>query len=65
MQGFAKIHETMGEDSQLFARLWERIWEESRDFGTGFARIRKDLEGFVRLWTEDLQGLWKKICKDS
>ena len=41
MQGFhetlgedfkARIHETLGEGLQGFARLWERIRKDSRDF---------------------------------
>ena len=54
----------MGEDSQGFVRLWERICKDSRDlgedhkdlrdFGRGFARIHKtlgeDSQGFARLW---------------
>ena len=30
-----RIHETLGEDS----RLWERICEDSQDFGRGFMRL--------------------------
>ena len=43
-------------------RLWERICQDSQDFGKGFMRICKtlgeDLWGFVRLWErihKDLQ----------
>ena len=54
------IHETLGEDSQGFVRLWERICRDSQDFGRGFAGIRKtlgeDLWGFARLW--------ERICED-
>ena len=79
-RGFARIHETLGEDSQGFATLgedftrireiWERIWERIRktlDFGRGFARIREDSRGCKTLG-EDSQGfarLWERICKDS
>ena len=47
--GFARISETLGEDSQGlqgFLRLWERVHEDSQDFGRGFAgiaRIRETL----------------------
>ena len=55
-----RIHETLGEDSQGFARLWGedlqgfmRLWER--------ICIRKNLgedsQGFMRLW--------ERICKDS
>ena len=55
-----RIHETLGEGLQGFARLWERINKDSRDFrtgflkicetfGRGFARICKDSQGFARL----------------
>ena len=27
-QGFVRIHETLGEDLQRFARLWERICKD-------------------------------------
>ena len=51
------IRETLGEDSQGFVRLWERIHKDLRDFGRGFARIREtlgeDLQGFARLLGED------------
>ena len=40
-RGFARIRETLGEDSQGFARLWERIRKDSRDLGRGFARIHE------------------------
>ena len=33
----------LGEDSQGFARLWERIRKDSRDFGRGFAKICETL----------------------
>ena len=56
-----RICETLGEDSEGFVRLWERIHKDSRDFGRGFARIRdtlgEDLQGFARLW--------ERIRKDS
>ena len=45
-RGFARIRETLGEDSRGFVRivgLWERIRGDSRDFG-------RDLQGFARLW---------------
>ena len=42
-RGFARIHETLGEDSEGLARLWERICKDSQDFG-------RDLQGFMRLW---------------
>ena len=37
--GSARIRKTLGEDSQGFVRLWERICYDSRDFGRGFARL--------------------------
>ena len=41
-------------DSRGFTRLWERIHEDSQDFGRGFAVIGEilgeDLWGFMRLW---------------
>ena len=72
-RGFARIHETLGEDSKKFMSLWDRIRDfergfakirkDSRDFGRGFARIRKtlgeDSQGFARLWEEDLQGFMR------
>ena len=54
-RGFARIHETLEEDSQGFVRLWERIYKDSRDFGRGFAR----------LWTricETLEKGFARIC---
>ena len=42
-RGFARIRETLGEDSQGFARLLERIRKDSQDFGRGFARIHETL----------------------
>ena len=30
-------------DSQGFVRLWERIFEDTRDFGRGFVGICEDL----------------------
>ena len=60
-RGFARICETLGEDSQGFVRLWERK--------QGFARLwDKDLQGFMRLWEricKDSARLWERICKDS
>ena len=62
-RGFARIRETLGEDSQGFMRLWERICKDIgrgsfggdlQVFVRGFARIREtlgdDLQGFARLW---------------
>ena len=47
-----RICKTLGEDSQGFERLWERICKDS-DFGRGFTRIHgtlgEDSQGFVRL----------------
>ena len=40
-------------------RLWERICEDSQDFGRGFVRtlgFRDFRRGFVRLW--------ERICED-
>ena len=71
-----RIHETLGEDLQGFARLWERICKDFQDFGRGFARIcetlGEDSQGFARLWErlaricKVLQGfvrLWERICE--
>ena len=33
------LHKILAEDSQVFARIWERIRKELQDFGRGFARI--------------------------
>ena len=74
-RGFARIRETLGEDSQGFVRLWERIrirgfarlWERihkdlREDFGRGFARIHETLG-------EDSQGFmdfgrgFARICE--
>ena len=56
-----RICKTLGEDSQGFERLWERIRKDSWDFGRGFARIREtlgeDSQGFARLL--------ERIHKDS
>ena len=38
-----RISETLGEDSQGFVRLWERIHKDSQDFGRGFMRICETL----------------------
>ena len=53
----------MGEDSQAFTRLWERIHKDLQDLGRGFARIHEtlgeDMPGFLRHWErihKDLQG---------
>ena len=40
-RGFARIHETLGEDLQGFMRLWETLGEDLQDFGRGFARLWK------------------------
>ena len=37
--GFAGFHETLGEDSQVFARLWKRICKDLLAFKRGFTRI--------------------------
>ena len=62
------IRETLGEDLQGFARLWERIRKDSRDFRTGFLKICETFgRGFARIH-KDSQGLtrlWKRIHKDS
>ena len=50
-----RIHESLVEDLQGFARLWERICEDLQDFGRVFVWIHKALE-------EDSQGL-KNILK--
>ena len=57
-QGFAKIHENLGEVLQGFSSLWERICETlgedlqgfMLDYGRGFARIHARL--------------WERICKE-
>ena len=55
----------MGEDSQGFVRLWERICKDLQDFGRGFTRIREtlgeNLQGLGRLWERICQGLWERI----
>ena len=58
-----RIRETLEEDSQGFARLWERIHE---DFGM------RTSQGFMRLWKrirktfgEDSQGFCKTLGEDS
>ena len=50
-RGFARIRETLGEDSQGFARLWERILARIRE------TLGEDSQGFARLW--------ERIRKDS
>ena len=70
-RGFTSIHETLGEDSQVFVRIWEkdsqgiarlceRICKDLKDFGGGFVRVREhlgeDFQGFTRLWG--------RICKN-
>ena len=58
-RGFARFHDTLGEDLHIFMRLWERIHKYSLEFGRGLARICKTLlkysQGFVRIW--------ESICK--
>ena len=44
-----RICKTLGEDSQGFERLWERIHKDSWTLG-------EDSQG--------LMGLWERICKD-
>ena len=60
-RGFARICETLGEDSQGFTRLWERICKDWQDFGRGFTRIcetlGEDLQGFT--------GIHKTLGEDS
>ena len=54
-RGFARICETLGEDSQGFVRLW-------------IQKIRKDLQGFARIREtlgEDLQGFRETLGEDS
>ena len=63
-RGFARIHESLGEDLQghFDLRLWERICKDCKDKTLG-----EDLQGFVRLWERILQGfvrLWERISKD-
>ena len=60
-EGFARIHETLGEDLQGFGKDLQgfmRLWESKdlQDF---------DLQGFAILWERiwDLR-LWQRICKD-
>ena len=55
-----RLWERICKDSVVFGRVFARI---RKTLGGGFGRIRKDLEGFVRLWEriyktlgEDLQG---------
>ena len=80
MQGFPRICETLGEDSQGFVRIrmdCETLGEDLQGFAICEA-LGEDLQGFMRLWRgfrrtrkalgEDLQGfarLWERICKDS
>ena len=51
-------------------RLWERIYEDSQDFGRGFMRIPRFGRGFMRIHGtlgEDSWGfmrLWERICED-
>ena len=42
-----RICKTLGEDLWGFMRLWERICEDSQDFGKGFTMIHQDLLGFT------------------
>ena len=59
-----RIGKTLGEDSQGFVRLWERICEDSQDFGRGLARL---WERIGKTLGEDSQGfarLWERIHKD-
>ena len=55
-RGFARIRETLGEDSQGF----ETLGEDLQDIGRGSVRshetLGEDLQGFARLW--------ERICKD-
>ena len=48
-----RIRETLGEDSQGFAKPWERICKDLPDFRRGFARIHEtlgeDSQGFAPL----------------
>ena len=81
-----KTHKTLGEYSQGFVRLWERIHKDLQDsgrvftrihIGKGFMRICQDLQGFDETLGEYSQGfmrirkdsqgfvrLWERICKD-
>ena len=51
-QGFVRLWERICKDLH---RLWDRIPEDSQDFGRGSTKIH-NLHGFMRLW--------ERICKD-
>ena len=56
-----RICKTLGEDSQGFERLWERIRKDSWDFGRGFRE-----QGFARLWErirKDSQDFWRGFTR--
>ena len=64
-----RICKTLGEDSQGFIKLWERICKDSQDFGRIFARIcetlGEDSQGFVRLWESiHKDSHWERIHED-
>ena len=62
-RGFARIHETLGEDLQGFVRLGERIRKDCKDL-QGFGTLGEDLQG-LNLWERILMRLWERIYKDS
>ena len=44
---FTRIQESLGEDLQGIARLWERICKDLQDFVKGFTRIRENLGEYL------------------
>ena len=56
-----RIHKTLGEDPWGFARLWERICKDLRDFERAFVGIHEDLQDFGRGFAR----LWERIRGDS
>ena len=73
-----RICETLGEDLQVFMRLWESIrtriredscktlGEDSQGFVRPWERIRKDSRDFGRGFARICKTrLWERICKYS
>ena len=65
------MRDSLGEDSQGFVRLWERIHKDSQE------TLGEDSQGFARLWERihkdsrdfgrgfaRIHGLWERIRKD-
>ena len=61
-RGFARICETLGEDSQGFVRICKTLGEDSQ----GFETLGEDSQGFFgRGFARIRMRLWERIRKDS